>query len=180
MKMGWIYQSSAALATLLIPVRMESRNCVPVLCRTTEGDPKFPVPIKIRMFPLPRVSPHCPSWHGACRVEGRMCSLPSSHLSPSLRAICRAGAGFWLSFILIEIPLGFLPLFQPAHTLLPSQEQGWLSSREAPGNPGASWIFWGISTTPHASPRGKKIPKVGIRSWRKNWGRWAEALLGSI
>lgn len=53
MKMDWICQSKAALATLLIPVRMESRNCVPVLYRTTEGDPKSPVPSKSGSYPCP-------------------------------------------------------------------------------------------------------------------------------
>lgn len=93
-QMGWICQSRTALATVLIPERMESRNCVPVLCGTTEGDPKSSVPIKIRIFPLPRVSPHHPSHPEECQEEGRMRSLPSSCLSPSLRAIYQAGAPF--------------------------------------------------------------------------------------
>lgn len=113
MKMDWICQSKAALATLLIPVRMESRNCVPVLYRTI----RVTCPIKIKILPLPRASPHHPSQRGA--LSG-CAPCPAPAFPPRSGPSVRLGLVFIrLSFILIEVPLGFLPQCQPAHTLPP-------------------------------------------------------------
>lgn len=91
MKMDWICQTSGASATFLIPVQMESKNCVLVLCKTTEGDPKSPVPIKIRILPLSKVSPHCPA---PSQCDGGRQDVPPVQIPsfPSLRAICQPGA----------------------------------------------------------------------------------------
>lgn len=120
MQTDWTCQSSAALATLLIPERMESRNCVPVLCRTTEGDPKSSVPIKIRIFPLPRVSPHHHPMLGSVRRKAGCAPCPAPAFLPRSGPSVRLGLlSVRLSFILSEVPLGSLPQRQPAHTLLP-------------------------------------------------------------
>lgn len=120
MKMDWICQSSVSLGNLLIPVRMENGNCVSVLCRTTEGDPESPVPTKMRILPLPRVSPIAHPGAGTVRRKAGCAPCPAPAFPPRSGPSVRLGLGFIrLSFILIEVLLGFLPQCQPAHTLLP-------------------------------------------------------------